>query len=80
MNNIFLNNQVIVYLLSETILLVLLAVAFLVTVGLLRRWDFESFSQRQFALERRAYLVMTILLFVFVVKFFLSGALLCLCD
>jgi hypothetical protein len=71
MNNIFLNNQVIVYLLSETILLVLLAVAFLVTVGLLRRWDFESFSQRQFALERRAYLVMTILLFVFVVKFFL---------
>jgi len=71
MNNIFLNNQVIVYLLSEAILLVLLAVAFLVTVGLLRYWDFESFSERQFVLERRAYLVMTILLFVFIVKFFL---------
>jgi len=71
MNNIFLNNQVIVYLLSEAILLVLLAVAFLVTVGILRHWDFGSFSERQFALERRAYLVMTILGFVFVVKFFL---------
>jgi len=71
MNDIFLNNQVIVYLLSEGILLILLAVAFLVTVGMLRHWDFGSFSERQFALERRAYLVMTILLFVFVVKFFL---------
>ncbi len=71
MNNIFLNNQVIVYLLSEGILLLLLAVAFLVTVGILRYWDFGSFSERQFALERRAYLVMTILGFVFAVKFLL---------
>ncbi len=71
MNNIFLSNQVIVYLLSEAILLLLMGVAFVVTVGILRRWDFGSFSQRQFVLERRAYLVMTILLFVFVVKFFL---------
>ena len=71
MNNIFLNNQVIVYLLSEAILLLLMGVAFVVTVGILRHWDFGSFSQRQFKLERRAYLVMTVLIFVFVVKFFL---------
>jgi len=71
MNDIFLNNQVIVYLLSEAILLLLLAVALAVTVGILRHWDFGSFSERQFRLERRAYLVMTILGFVFVVKFFL---------
>ena len=71
MNNIFLNNQVLVYLLSEAILLILLLVAFFVTVGMLRRWDFGSFSQAQFTLERRAYLVMTILQFVFLVKFFL---------
>ena len=71
MSTIFLNNQVVVYLLSEGILLLLLAVAFVVTVGIVRRWDFGSFSERQFALERRAYLVMTILQFVFVVKFFL---------
>ena len=71
MNNIFLNNQVIVYLLSEAILLLLLAIAFGVTVGILRHWDFGSFSERQFRLERRAYLVTTILKFVFVVKFLL---------
>ena len=71
MSTLFLNNQVVVYLLSEGILLLLLAVAFVVTVGIVRRWDFGSFSERQFALERRAYLVMTILQFVFVVKFFL---------
>jgi len=71
LSEILLNNQVIVYLLSEGILLLLLFVAFVVTVGLLRGWDFGSFTQKQFGLERRAYLVMTILLFVFVVKFFL---------
>jgi len=71
MNDIFLNNQVIVYLLSEAVLLGLLTIAFLVTVGILRHWDFGSFSERQFALERRAYLVMTILGFVFAIKFLL---------
>jgi len=70
-NNILLSNQVIVYLLSESVLLLLLLIAFAVTVGILARWDFGSFSEQQFRLERRAYLVMTILLFAFVVKFLL---------
>jgi len=35
------------------------------------RWDFGAFTQRQFALERRAYLVMTILLFLVGMKIFL---------
>ena len=71
MNEILLSNQVIVYLLSESVLLMLLLIAFAVTLGILARWDFGSFSERQFRLERRAYLVMTILLFVFAVKFLL---------
>jgi hypothetical protein len=71
MNEVLLNNQVIVYLLSEVVLLALLFVAFLMSVGMLKSWDFGSFSERQFALERRAYLVMTIIVFVFAVKFFL---------
>jgi len=71
MNEILLNNQVLVYLLSEAVLFVLALVAFLVTVGLLRGWDFGSFSQRQFRLERRAYLVMSVIGFVFVAKLFL---------
>jgi len=71
MNEIVLNNQVLVFLLGESILFGLLIVAFVVSAALLKRWDFESFSQQQFVLERRAYLVMTILLFVFAVKFLL---------
>ncbi len=71
MNEILLNNQVIVYLLSESILFGLLFIAFVITVGILVKWDFGSYSEQQFRLERRAYLVMTILLFVFTVKFLL---------
>ncbi len=71
MNEILLNNQVIVYLLSEAVVLVLLGVAFLFNGKILRYWDFGSFSERQFGLERRAYLVMTIVIFALVVKLFL---------
>ena len=71
MNEILLSNQVIVYLLSESVLFGLLLVAFVITLGILAKWDFGSYSEQQFRLERRAYLVMTILLFAFVVKFLL---------
>ncbi len=71
MNEILLSNQVIVYLLSESILFGLLAIAFVITLSILIKWDFASYSEHQFALERRGYLVMTILLFVFAVKFLL---------
>lgn len=71
MNEILLSNQVIVYLLSESILYGLLAIAFVITLSILVKWDFGSYSEHQFTLERRAYLVMTILLFVFLVKFLL---------
>lgn len=71
MNEILLSNQVIVYLLSESILFGLLFIAFMITLGILVKWDFGSYSEQQFLLERRAYLTMTILLFVFVVKFLL---------
>jgi len=71
LNEILLNNQVLVYLLSEAVLFVLALVAFFVTAGLLRGWDFGSFSQGQFRLERRAYLVMTVISFVLVAKILL---------
>jgi len=71
MNPILLNNQVLVYLLSEAILFVLAAVAAVVAVQIVWRWDFGAFTQRQTVLERRAYLVMTIIGFVAVMKIFL---------
>jgi len=67
-SEILLDNRVIVYLLSEVLLYMLLLVAFVVTLHILKRWDFDKFTQEQFALESRAYLVMTIVFFVIVLK------------
>ena len=71
MNEILLSNEVIVYLLSESILYLLLFVAFVVTLGLLRKWDFNAFTSEQFTWENRSYLVMTIIFFAMVLKIFL---------
>ncbi len=68
MNEILLSNEVIVYLLSETILYILLFVAFSSTLGLLKRWNFDAFTTEQFTLENRSYLVMTIIFFVMLLK------------
>jgi hypothetical protein len=71
MNEALLSNQVIIFLLSESVLFILLFVAFIVSVKIMFKWDFESFTPFQFALERQSYLVTTITLFVFVMKFLL---------
>ncbi len=71
MNEVLLSNQVIVFLLSESTLFILLAIAFVVSLKVLLKWDFESFTPFQFALERQAYLVSTIILFIFLMKFIL---------
>jgi len=71
MNEILLSNEVIVYLLAETVLYLLLFIAFLVTLGLLKRWNFDAFTSEQFQLENRSYLVMTIILFVMLLKILL---------
>ena len=68
MNEILLSSEVIIYLLSETILYFLLFVAFLATLNLLKKWNFESFTQEQFSLENRSYLVMSIIFFVILLK------------
>jgi hypothetical protein len=68
---VLLNTNVLVYLLSESVLWGLLAIAFGVSVHILLRWDFGSSSEEQYALERRAYLVMTIILVAFAIKFLL---------
>jgi len=68
MNEILLSNEVIVYLLSETVLYLLLFIAFLSTISLLKKWNFDAFTTEQFALENRSYLVMTIIFFVMLLK------------
>jgi len=68
MNPVLLNTQILIYLLSEAIVFVLAFVAFVVAVEIMLRWDFGAFTSRQFALERRAYLVMSIIGFMVIIK------------
>jgi hypothetical protein len=71
MNEVLLSNQVIVYLLSESTLFFLLLVAFLISIKILKKWNFNSFNPLQFKLEKESYLINTITLFVFGLKFLL---------
>jgi len=66
------NNQVMVYLLVEIVLFFMLIIALFIVVEMIIKWDFSSFRHSQFILEKKAYLVSTILLFVFIAKFFIS--------
>ena len=71
MNEILLSNEVLIYLLSEILLYILLFVAFLSTLGILKKWDFNLFTPRQFKLENRSYLVISIVFFVMWLKLLL---------
>jgi len=71
MNPILLNTHTIVYLLGEGVLWLLMVLAAAVSVHILLRWDFSKNTEEQYALERRAYLVMTIILAAFALKFLL---------
>jgi hypothetical protein len=69
---ILLANEAVVFLFVEAVLLVVLAVGLGGAIPILRRWDFESSSARQYELEKRTHLV------VLVIFFALAGKLLML--
>ena len=60
---VFLSNEVVVFLFIEALLLILQSIAFINAVVILRHWDFGSTSSLQYKLEKRAYLVVLIILF-----------------
>lgn len=66
--SLFLSNQVLVYLFSQTLLLGLNLYAVIATIGILRAWNFESTSQSQYRLEKRTYLIILIIFFSLVFK------------
>ncbi len=69
--DIFLSNQVLIFLFSETILYILAFVAFLGAVQILRNWDFNATTTKQYMLEKRAFLIVTIILFTLIMKILL---------
>ena len=68
---IFLNIHLLVFFFSEAVLLFLLAIAFVMALGIVSRWDFTKTTQLQYTLEKRAYLVVLLISFVLLFKLFL---------
>lgn len=60
---ILLSSEVVVFLFLEVLLLLLQTLAFISAVPILRKWDFGTTKAEQYLLEKRAYLVVLIILF-----------------
>jgi hypothetical protein len=69
--SIFLSNSVIAFLFLESILLLLFIYALFPTLHILKKWDFNSTKPLQYTLEKKNYLIATILFFVIVIKILL---------
>lgn len=65
---VFLSNEVVVYLFIEALLLVLQTIAFVNIVTILRHWDFSATTAMQYRLEKRAFLVVLIIVFTMLFK------------
>jgi hypothetical protein len=69
--DIFLSNQVLIFLFSESILYLLSVIAFLGAIQILKNWDFNATTTKQYQLEKRAFLIVTIILFTLTLKILL---------
>jgi len=68
---LFLSNQVLIFLFSETLLFLLSVIAFIGSIKILKDWDFNSTSIKQYKLEKSAYLIVLIILFTLIFKILL---------
>jgi len=68
---LFLSNQVLIFLFSESILFILGIIAFVGSLNILKNWDFNSTSIKQYRLEKSAYLIVLIILFTLIFKILL---------
>ena len=69
--DIFLSNEVIIFLFIESILLITLFIAIYFTSIILKKWEFYSTTSTQYKLEKKSYLVTVIIYFTLIVKLFL---------
>lgn len=67
-NEVLLSNEVIIYLVSQTILLILQIFALFWVFDIVKNWDFNSTKPKQYSLEKKSYLVMLIIFFALIVK------------
>ena len=69
MNKLLLNQKVLIYLSIEALILFLGTIAFLIALKIVKNWDINSFTPKQFTLEKQNYLFITLaqLLLVFAI-------------
>ncbi len=68
---IFLSYTLFIYMFSQVVLTILAILALFGAFTILRGWDFNSTSKKQYILEKRAYLVALIILFLSICKIIL---------
>lgn len=71
MSEIFLSNEIIIFLFLQTILYLLFCVALFKSIQIVRFWDFSKSSSYQYNLEKSSYLTILIIVFSLFVKIFL---------
>lgn len=70
-NNILLSNEIIIYGFIQLVLIVLFFIAFYFSISIIKNWDFNKTSSKQYKLENKSYLVILIISFTLIVKIFI---------
>uniref|UniRef100_UPI00404895D9 hypothetical protein n=1 Tax=Aliarcobacter sp. TaxID=2321116 RepID=UPI00404895D9 len=71
MNNILLSNEIVIFLFVQIILFILLFIAFYFSLSIIKNWDYDKTTAKQYKLEKTSYLVILIISFTLIVKIFL---------
>ncbi len=66
--DIFLSNQVQIFLFSESIIYLISLIAFIASIVIVKEWNFNSTSPKQYKLEKRSFLIMTIIVLTLWIK------------
>lgn len=68
MSSILLSNEIIIFLFVQIILFILLSIAFYFSLSIIKNWDFNKTTNKQYKLEKTSYLVILIISFTLIVK------------
>ena len=71
MNSILLSNEIVIYLFVQVILFILLFIAFYFSISIIKNWNYEETTTKQYKLEKTSYLVILIISFTLIIKIFL---------
>ena len=64
MNSILLSNEIVIYLFVQIILFILLFIAFYFSMSIIKNWNYEETTTKQYKLEKTSYLVILIISFM----------------